>query len=71
MAAQPTSRTAEVPEPHYTLQEAAEELGVSVPVLQAAISAGELRCTHYYARQLVTHADLEMYRQQQKQTAET
>ena len=61
-AAQP-STLPEAAETHYTLQEAAAELGVDVTELQKAIRANHLPCTRHFGRHLVTPGDLELYRQ--------
>ena len=61
-AAQPDTLP-EAAEAHYTLQEAAAELGIDVAELQLAIRANNLPCTHHFGRHLVTESDLERYRQ--------
>jgi hypothetical protein len=52
----------EEPELHYTLQEAAEKLGVEVEELYLAVKANNLICSHHYGRLLVTPTELERYR---------
>jgi hypothetical protein len=53
----------EQPEEHYTLQEAAEKLGVDVAELHLAVKANSLECSHHYGRSLITRTELEQYRQ--------
>lgn len=52
----------EEPEHHYTLQEAADELGVDVAQIQLAIRANNLSCTPHFGRNLVPRSELESYR---------
>jgi hypothetical protein len=61
----------EEPEKHYTLQEAAEELGVDVAELHLAIKANILACSHHYGRSLVTPTEIERYRQRTKPGPDT
>lgn len=45
----------------YTLPDAAEQAGVSVPTLRREIRAGALRARRVRGRTVVLHADLERY----------
>ena len=45
----------------YTLQEAAEMLGIPVRVIRADVERGKLPTTHHYARHLISATDLRGY----------
>jgi hypothetical protein len=58
-------------ETHYTLQEAAEHLGVDVAELHLAVKSKTLTCTHHYGRSLVSRDELELYRQRTQPSVDT
>ncbi len=51
-------------ETHYTLHEAAEDLGIDVAVLHLAVKARTLECSHHFGRHMLTRGELERYRLQ-------
>ncbi len=60
-AAQAPTRSEET-ETQYTLQEAAQELGIDVEELHLAVRAGTLPCTHHYGRSMISRSELAAYR---------
>jgi excisionase family DNA binding protein len=53
-----------------TVQQVASQLGVTDGAIRLALSQGRLPFSEMYGRKLITHADLEAYRQRSRPNGE-
>jgi hypothetical protein len=56
-------------ETYYTLQEAAELLGIDIANLHIALKAKTLPCAHHYGRHVMSRNDIDAYRQRTRPAA--